>query len=841
MGLIGLLLGLSFQQATAKDTVTLGLQLEPPSLDPTISADSAIGEVVYANLFEALTRTDPDGSVRPWLAAYWDISADGLRYVFHLHKNVRFQNGAALTAEVVKFSIERALAPGSTNPQKQALGAVKSVDIINPSTVQIVLSRPDSNLLFVLSWPALVIVEPTSAAGDGQHPVGTGPFRYGGWRRGEEITLVRNPAYWRTPPKLARAVFKFIADSTSAFAAIKSGDVDVFPDFPAPENIAQFKKDPRFAVSIGTTEGEVILAINNRKAPFNNILVRRAVSYALDRKAVINGAFYGYGAPIGSHFPPQDAGYVDLTGRYPHDIAKAKQLLAQAGLPNGFNATLKLPPPMYARRSGEIVAAQLAAVGIKLRIENIEWAQWLSQVFKDRNFDLTIINHVEPMDYDIYGRDDYYFGYSSQAFKMLLSQLCDTTDDAKRIAILQAIQRKIADDAVNGFLFELPKLVVRDARLHGFSESATVLSNDVSGAYFSDAASDGAVSVAPSNRAPVNFGLLLLAGVLLFGAFAVRRVGLIYFSARLFYLALTLVVASLVIFFTIQVLPGDPASFMMGLDASPEAIASLRHQLGLDTPLLGRYLAWVSGLLRGDFGVSYTYHVPVGTLVAEHLAVSLPLTLYALLITVILALPLGLLAATHKNGIVGSAISGFAQIGVAIPDFWLGILLVLLFSMTLRWFSAGGFPGWDTGVWVCIRALTLPAIALALPQAAILTRILSAALAEAMEADYFRTARAKGMTRAQALRLHALPNAIIPVLTILGLQFSFLLAGAIIIENVFFLPGLGRLLSQAIVQRDLIVVQSAVVLLVLIVVTASFVVDIAYALADPRLRDGRSR
>ncbi|HEY0283554.1 MAG TPA: ABC transporter substrate-binding protein, partial [Rhizomicrobium sp.] len=367
-----LLLACLTAPAWAKDTITVGLQLEPPILDPTASADSAIGEVVYANVFEALTGANRDGSVRPWLASSWTISPGGLAYVFHLRPGVRFHNGGVLSAQDVKFSLDRARAANSTNPQKPRLQAIRSVEIVDPLTVRIWLHEPDSGLLFTLSLPSFVIVAPDTAGGNKQTPIGTGPFRFDSWKRGEAIALVRFPAYWGKPARLEHAVFRFMADSTAAYAAVKSGDVDVFPDFPAPESIAQIKRDPRLAVSIGSTEGQVILAINNRKPPFDNLLVRRAVSHAIDRKAVIDGAFYGLGTPIGSHYAPQDEGYVDLTARYPHDPARARALLAQAGFPNGFTATLKLPPPMYARRSGEIIASQLAAVGIKVKLENLE-------------------------------------------------------------------------------------------------------------------------------------------------------------------------------------------------------------------------------------------------------------------------------------------------------------------------------------------------------------------------------------------------------------------------------------------------------------------------------------
>lgn len=313
-----------------------------------------------------------------------------------------------------------------------------------------------------------------------------------------------------------------------------------------------------------------------------------------------------------------------------------------------------------------------------------------------------------------------------------------------------------------------------------------------------------------------------------------------YLLRRLLSLSLSLVAASLVIFLVMEVVPGDPASFMMGLNADPQAVAALRSQLGLDQPLPVRYLSWVSGLLQGDFGISYTYRVPVSELIAERVMISLPLTLYALALSTLIAFPAGILAASRRNSAADLSVMGATQLGVAIPNFWFAMILVLVFAVNLRWFSAGGFPGWDAGFWPAIKALTLPAIALALPQASILARVMRSSLIDTLDEDFMRTARAKGLSRGQALRRHALRNALIPVLTIIGLQFSFLLAGGIIIENVFYLPGLGRLAFQAITQRDLIVVRSVVILLVFAVITVTFLVDLAYAAADPRLRRRRA-
>lgn len=312
--------------------------------------------------------------------------------------------------------------------------------------------------------------------------------------------------------------------------------------------------------------------------------------------------------------------------------------------------------------------------------------------------------------------------------------------------------------------------------------------------------------------------------------FLVRRLGS---------LLATLVVSSLIVFIVIEVVPGDPASYMLGMNAQPDTVAALRSELGLDQSKVLRYLHWVGGMLQGDFGTSYTYRTAVAGMVADRLWVSLPLAVYALTLSTLIAFPAGIWAASRRGGPVDSTVMGLTQLGIAIPNFWFALLLVLLFAIHLGWFSAGGFAGWEAGVAAAMKSLTLPAISLALPQAAILTRVMRSSLLDVLHEDYMRTARAKGLTERQALLRHALRNAMIPVLTILGLQFSFLIAGAIIIENVFFLPGLGRLIFQSIAQRDLIVVESVVMLLVFAVVVVTFLIDLAYAWVDPRLRQHR--
>ena len=309
-----------------------------------------------------------------------------------------------------------------------------------------------------------------------------------------------------------------------------------------------------------------------------------------------------------------------------------------------------------------------------------------------------------------------------------------------------------------------------------------------------------------------------------------------YFFRRVVTLFFTLVFASIIIFVSLEIIPGDPASYMLGINAQEDTVIALKKELGLDKPKFERYLIWVKGMLIGDFGVSYTYRSPVIEMVGERLWVSLPLAIYALLLSTIIALPVGIFAAANRGKILDFSIMGFTQIGIAIPNFWFAMLLVYLFAIILRWFSAGGFAGWEDGIILGLKSLTLPAIALALPQASILARVMRSSLIDILSEDFMKTARAKGLSFKKALIRHGIRNALIPVLTIIGLQFSFLMAGAIIIEQVFFLPGLGRLVFQAITQRDLIVVESVVMLLVFAVITVNFIVDVTYAIADPRLR-----
>jgi peptide/nickel transport system substrate-binding protein len=481
-----LVLGATLSAQAARTDIVIGMQLEPPNLDPTGGAAAAIDEVVYANVFEGLTRYRSDGSIAPALAESWDISDDGLVYTFHLRSGVKFHDGSDMNADDVKFSLDRARAEDSTNAQKALFAGIASVDVVDPMTVKVTLSNPNGGFVTNMAWGDAVIVAPESIAAAATAPVGTGPFKFSEWVKGDKIVIVKNPDYWGTPVKLDKATFKFISDPTAAFAAMMAGDVDAFPGYPAPETLPQFAADPRFTVVGGNTEGETILAMNNKMPPFDNVKVREAVAHAINRQEIIDGAMFRYGTPIGTHFAPHNPDYVDLTGLSNYDPDLSKKLLAEAGFPDGFKTTLKLPPPSYARRGGEIIAAQLRAVGIEAEISNLEWAQWLEQVFRGKDYGLTIVSHTEPMDIGIYARPEYYFQYDNKAFQQLMTDLNLATDPAKRSEILKAAQTIIAKDYVNGYLFQLARTSVLNAKIKGMWENSPTQATDLTGVYWED-------------------------------------------------------------------------------------------------------------------------------------------------------------------------------------------------------------------------------------------------------------------------------------------------------------------------------------------------------------------
>ena len=464
-----------------KDTVVIGMTLEPPGLDATTGAAAAISEITDYNIYEGLTKVNGDGSVTPLLASSWTISEDVKTYTFKLLSGAKFQDGEPFSAADVKYSFEKAGAKNSTNKLKAFFQSVAKIETPDPATVAIIFKDASPDALFQLGLSPAVIVDPKSEPTSATKPVGTGPFKFDNWVKGSSVTLTKWDGYRDAARiRLSKVTFRIINDPAAQVAALLAGDVDAIPRFGGVQSVDQFKADPRFRVTVGGTEGKTIMSINNKRKPLDDVRVRRALASAIDRKAIIEGAMNGYGAPIGSHYVPLDPGYLDLTGMYPYNPDKAKELLKGAGVQLPLKLTLTLPPPGYARNGGEIIAAELAKVGVEAKIENVEWAQWLSGVYKDKNFDLTIISHVEPMDLMIYADPSYYFQYDSQAFRDIMHKANTTVDLAQRKVYLGEAQKKLAEDCVNVFLFQLQQITVANAKLVGLWKDSPVFANDMS-------------------------------------------------------------------------------------------------------------------------------------------------------------------------------------------------------------------------------------------------------------------------------------------------------------------------------------------------------------------------
>ncbi len=473
--------------AAPRTDLVIGIQLEPTNLDPTTGgAAAAIRTVTDLNIFNGLTKIDKDGATQPDLATSWDISADGLTYTFHLKTDVKFSDGTPFTADDVKWTLDRDRAADSKSAQKQLFANIASVDVVDPATVKVTLTQPQGDFLYDMGWGDAVIVSQKTAETNVTNPVGTGPYVVTEWAKADHITLGPNPNYTGTKPALDKVTFKFISDPTAATSAVLAGDIDVFAAFPAPELLEQFKANPDYQVIVGTSQGETILAYNNAHAPLDNVKVREALSHALDRKAIIDGAMFGYGTPIGSFFPPNDPAYIDVTDVSAFDPAKSKQMLADAGVKD-LTLTFKVPPASYARAAAPIIQQELADVGVKVNVVNVEWADWIANVFQGAyDYDLTMVSHVEANDFAAFGKPGYYLNYKADGLNKLVSDLNATTDPAKQISIKQDIQKLLANDFVAGYLFEFPNITVAKKGVQGLWENAPQPTTDLSALSWSE-------------------------------------------------------------------------------------------------------------------------------------------------------------------------------------------------------------------------------------------------------------------------------------------------------------------------------------------------------------------
>lgn len=442
-------------------SLTVAMGVEPPGLDPTTATSAAIPRVVYGNLLEGLVKIDRNGKIVAALAKRRKMSRDGKEYTFMLKKGVKFHDGKPFDAEDVKFTFERLMdvqKTGTAHPEYYK--DIDSVQVVDSHTVKIRLKNVNSMFLFNLARPDSIIVNKEAVDKLKSAPIGTGPFKLVEWVRGDHITLAKFENYYgKRIPYLDKVTFKFIGDPSAQIASLKAGDIDAIAYDVSPENALLLGKDPKFKILNGYTTTKVILSTNNTRKPFTDVRIRRAMAYAIDRNALIKGAMSGFGVPIGSHMDPGNPNYIDLTSVYPYNPEKAKQLLTEAGYPNGFEAVIKLPERYaYAKRSGEIIADMLSQVGIKLKIELTEWGQWIDRVFKNADYDLTVIGHAEPFDISIYANPKYYFRYDSPKFQETLKKAEMEPNPKVQRELYIACQKIITEDAVNGFLFVLPSL-----------------------------------------------------------------------------------------------------------------------------------------------------------------------------------------------------------------------------------------------------------------------------------------------------------------------------------------------------------------------------------------------
>ena len=485
LGLFGPLIALALLSASGAGAQSANLVVqvstEPPGLDLTASPASAIAGVVFYNVQEALVKVDRHGKLVPWLAERW-YTTDSKNYTFFLRKGVRFHNGREMKAADVKYVFDRAVNPETKHPYRVQYEAIQDVIVKDDYTISVSLKAPDAMFLWTVARQGSVIYPREAVETLKTQPMGTGPFTVSDWVRGDRIVLVKNKDYWvKGLPHLDRITYRFIPDPNSALAALKSGDVDVSGFGLGPESVDELKKDPRFQVILGDTTNDVTLSLNNTKKPYSDKRVRLAITHAINKDEVLKGAMFGYGKVLGSNVDHLNPYFIDVSKRVPYDPAKAKKLLAEAGYPNGFDAVLKVAPQYYYTvRTAEILASQFAKVGIRAKIEQIEWGQWLSQVWKDANYDMSIIGHAEAWDIGNFANPNYYFRYDNAEFRRLFKESEVTVDDKKRREIYAKMQNMLADEAPAVWLYMHPRLVVAKKGVTGIWKDLPVPSLDLS-------------------------------------------------------------------------------------------------------------------------------------------------------------------------------------------------------------------------------------------------------------------------------------------------------------------------------------------------------------------------
>jgi peptide/nickel transport system substrate-binding protein len=465
--------------------VTVSITADPPGWDPTASTSQEIPRVMYHNVYEGLVRFDRSGDIVPALASAWSVSEDGLSVTFQLRSGVVYHDGTPFRAEDVVKTFERAKDPDSGHTHPEYYQAIASIDAGPDNSVTFHLSQPNSSLLYNLARPDSIIYPPAKAETQRSEPIGTGPFKFVRYVEGSEVVLERNADYYLDGvPYLDRVVFKIIGDPNTRFAALQAGDIDMIGVALQPEQYLQVRNDPSLKGTEGTATTEITLALNNARPPLDDVRVRQAITMAIDKNAIVEGAMFGLGTVIGTHMSPAEPYYIDLTDTYPYDPAKAKQLLADAGYPNGFTIKFELPEPYnLERRAGQVIAQQLRQIGIDTQLSVVEWGTWIQRIFLGGDYDMTIIGHSEPRDINIYGNPDYYYHYDNPVVRTLLAQAESATSTDVQIADYQQIAKIIADDAVNVWVFSPPYLVAARNDVYGFWTNQPTPAIDMTGVY----------------------------------------------------------------------------------------------------------------------------------------------------------------------------------------------------------------------------------------------------------------------------------------------------------------------------------------------------------------------
>ncbi len=474
----------ALRPATAQDaarTLTVQTTAEPPGLDLTATPASATAAVVFYNVQEALVKVDQHGRLVPWLAERWQAT-DSLHYTFVLKRGVRFHTGRELTAEDVKFVLERARNPETRHPHARQYEDIAAIEVRDPYTLAITLRRPNAMFLYTLARQGSVIYPREAVDRLKSQPVGTGPFVLERWDRGDRIVLRRNSDY-HVPglPRLDRVTFRFIPDANAALAALQAGDIDVLAFGLAPESVEVVRRTPGLQLIEGETTNDVILALNNSRKPYTDVRVRRALTHAIDKAEVVQAAMFGLGRVLGSNIDPLNPYFVDMSRAVPFDPGRARQLLAEAGYPRGFDAVLKVTPQYpYTVRTGEVIAGQLAKVGVRVRLQQVEWGQWLDRVYKNADYDMTIIGHAEAWDAGNYANPQYYFRYDSPRFQAVFTESETTLDDGRRRELYAQLQRIMADEAPVVWLYVFPRLVAAKRGVQGIWKDLPTPSMDLS-------------------------------------------------------------------------------------------------------------------------------------------------------------------------------------------------------------------------------------------------------------------------------------------------------------------------------------------------------------------------